>query len=433
MFDKDTLDLLDEYRAAGFSAYAVGGCVRDALMGREAHDIDIATDAMPEDTERIFSGSRIIKTGIAHGTVTLLRRGRTYEATVYRSESGYSDSRHPDSVRLGVSLEEDLSRRDFTVNAMAWDRGGVIDLFGGKEDLKNGVLRAVGDPDRRFSEDALRILRAMRFSSVLGFSIEKETGAAMERNRALLRKLSAERVYSELCGILAGSSAASVMDRYRAITAEVIPELKPCMGHIPRGAYSVSGLDIYGHTLRTVEAVPDRTELRFAALLYELGLPYAEDICDPGCRKHSAELACTVLERLKSPRALRARVCSLVGLYGVLSDPDVRTVKRRLAEYGPELFFDLLELQEAGAADRPGARELYALIRSHAGRAMEEGVPLSRSDLAVNGDDMLKLGAQGAQIRDLLDACLRLVLDGSVPNEKEALLSEVRKLLSQPF
>ena len=257
---------------AGYEAYIVGGCVRDRIMGREPKDYDITTSALPEQTAAVFAGERIIETGMKHGTVTVLLDGEPLEITTFRIDGTYSDSRHPDAVTFTPSLREDLARRDFTMNAMAYSsETGLVDPFGGQADIAAKYIRCVGDPDLRFREDALRILRALRFSSVLGFPIEPETDGAARYLCLLLKKISAERVFSELKQLLCGPDVRRVLLDYAGVLGAVLPEILPMQGFDQRNPHHC--YDILEHTAAAVEAMPPEPALRLAALLHDVGKP----------------------------------------------------------------------------------------------------------------------------------------------------------------
>ena len=314
------LDALEQLNRAGFSAWLVGGCVRDLLMGRTPGDYDITTAARPEQVEAVFAGERIIETGLKHGTVTVLLGGLPLEITTYRQEAAYSDHRHPDAVRFAPSLEADLSRRDFTVNAMAWHPAeGLVDLFGGREDLKAGIIRCVGRPEQRFSEDALRILRALRFASVLGFRLDGETRRAALERRELLSHVSRERIAAELTGILCGKDVRRVVTELWPVLAVPIPELAPMAGFDQRSPYHC--YDVLTHCAAAAEAVPPEKTVRWAALLHDAGKPACFTVDEQGRghfyghAKQSAHLAETALTRLRFDRDTVRRVTRLVELH----------------------------------------------------------------------------------------------------------------------
>lgn len=252
---------LDSLEAAGWEAYVVGGAVRDALRGRPAGDWDITTNAEPAQVERVFAGERLIETGLKHGTVTALLDGLPLEITTYRVDGDYTDHRRPDTVHFTRSLREDLLRRDFTMNALAYNpRMGLVDICGGAEDIAHGIVRCVGEPDRRFQEDGLRLLRALRFASVLGFQIAQETAAAIHRSRALLQYLAAERVQSEFTKLLCGQNVGAVLREFADVLAVLIPELQPMFGFEQHNPYH--DRDVWLHTVAVVEHIPPEPVLR---------------------------------------------------------------------------------------------------------------------------------------------------------------------------
>lgn len=419
-------------RAAGHEAWAVGGPVRDLLMGREPGDWDICTSATPEETEAVFAGERLIETGLKHGTVTVLLAGQPLEITTYRADGDYSDHRHPDAVRFSQSLEEDLARRDLTVNAMAYAPGeGLRDPFGGQADLKKGLLRAVGEPGRRFEEDALRVLRTLRFAAQLGFAIEKDTAAAMEKKKALLSFVSAERVRVELTKLLCGPDAAPVLRRFREIAAVVLPELAPCFDLDQRNPHH--SLDLWEHSLAALEVVPPEPCLRWAALLHDVGKPACFTVDEAGTghfyghEKASAALADALLRRLRFSNGERERIVCLVELHGLPLPPEKKTLRRRLARLGEGDFFALLALQRADVtAQAPAYRSRLAELdeaEAQARALLVEESCFSLKDLAVKGGDLLTLGLRGPALGKTLNALLDAVLDEKAPNEKEKLLA----------
>ncbi len=416
---------------AGWETYAVGGCVRDSLLGIEPHDWDLCTAARPEEVEAVFASERVLETGLKHGTVTVLLDGAPLEITTYRADGAYSDHRHPDAVRFSDTLTEDLARRDLTVNALAYAPGrGVMDPFGGEADIRRGLLRAVGEPERRFEEDALRILRSLRFASQLGFQIEPATAAAMETKKGLLALVSAERVREELTKLLCGPAAAPVLRQYRELAAEVLPELRPTFDfeqHNPHHCF-----DVWEHTLTALAAIPPQPALRWAALLHDLGKPACFLMDEAGVGhfyghgKESAALADSILRRLKFPNAERERVVRLVELHDTPIPPERRAVKRRLAKLGEEDFFRLLALHRADVLaqaeiNRPRLQTLDA-VEALARELLAEDACLSLKDLAVNGNDLKALGLKGPALGRALAALLEAVVDERVENERAALL-----------
>ena len=421
---------------AGFEAWLVGGCVRDRLMGITPHDYDVTTSATPEEIKAVFSDEKTIDTGLRHGTVTVLLSGEPIEITTFRAEDVYSDHRHPDAVRFTQSLHEDLARRDFTVNAIAMGESGrLCDPFGGQADLGNGLLRAVGDPEARFREDALRILRCLRFAAVLGFEIEPETARAMERCKGLLSFVSAERICTELTKLLCGRSVRSVLSAHAAILFTVLPELEPMKGFDQCNYHHI--YDVMEHTVRVVENVPPEPRLRWAALFHDAGKPACFSMDSDGVghfyghAEHSRVLADAAFRRLKMDNATREAADRLIRYHDWPIEPAAPTVRRALGKLGPEGFRELLCLKRAdNLAQSPVFRdrlEIYDRIEALAEQILEEQQAFSLRDLAVNGSDLLSLGiAPGPEMGRILNALLDAVISERLPNDREPLLAEAR-------
>ncbi len=423
---------LERLNAAGYETYVVGGAVRDLVRGSgPVRDWDLATAALPEQTEAEFRDFPLIETGLKHGTVTVLLDGLPLEITTFRVDGAYTDHRRPDGVRFTGRLEEDLARRDFTINAMAWRPGHeMVDLFGGREDLRRGVIRCVGAPERRFREDALRILRALRFSSELCFAIENETAAALRSQRQLLGTVSPERVHNELTRLLCGPGAEEVLLEYGDVLAAPIPELAPMLGlqqHNPH-----HDRDVWVHTAAVVGAVPPRPVLRWAALLHDVGKPECFTADEKGTghfyghARRGAELADAVLSRLRFDTRSRGRIVELIRRHDGPIPPEERAVARLLSRMGPEGTEELIALHRADTlgqsplcrgrlADYDRAEELRREL-------LEREACFSLKDLAVNGRDLLAMGLRGRAVGRGLDICLSAVLDGRVPNRREELL-----------
>ena len=424
------LDCLERLEDAGFRAWAVGGCVRDACLGRTPQDYDLCTDALPEQTQTVFADWSLVLSGVKHGTVGVVTSGGVVEITTLRAEGDYRDGRHPQWVRFVPELREDLLRRDFTINAMAWNpREGLQDPFGGREDLQKGILRAVGDPERRFREDALRILRGVRFAARFGLTVEENTLAAMEALAPLMDSLSRERVFGELCALLPGITAEELI-RFAPVITGAIPELKDMVGfdqHSPHHAY-----DLYTHTAHVVGAVPGDLKLRWAALLHDVGKISTFTLDETG-RGHfyshaamSAEAADEILRRLKAPTALRERVTILIRHHMTRLEEDKKLLKRRVRALGWDTMEELLQLQEADMRSKgtgePQDFDQFRRIRVLLEEIRAGNACLTLKDLAVNGQDMLALGLKGPQIGKTLNALLDAVLEERLPNDREALL-----------
>ena len=429
---ENILYCIEKLENAGFAAYAVGGCVRDACLGLTPHDYDLCTSALPEQTEEIFQNHRLILAGKKHGTVAVVIKGEVVEITTFRTEGTYADNRHPDWVEFVPNVEEDLARRDFTVNAMAYSpTRGYADPFGGREDLEKGILRAVRDPGERFTEDSLRILRGIRFASRFRLEIEAETEKAMAQLAPLMENLARERVFEELSKMLPTLTAEEVV-RYSPILAAVIPELAPLMGFdqcSPHHAY-----DLMTHVAHVVAQVPEDVTLRWAALLHDVGkVPtFTRDETGRGHfyghAKESAVMADGILRRLKAPNDLRQRVVLLIEKHMTRPLADKKFLRRQLSAMSWEAFTQLLYLQHADmnskGIDEPGENylEIARLLRE----IKEENACLMLKDLAVNGRDLMALGIKGKALGQTLNALLEQVLDEKLPNEKEALLAFVK-------
>lgn len=415
---------------AGFEAWAVGGCVRDSLLGREPQDYDLCSNASPEAVQQVFGAYPQVTAGLKHGTVGVIADAQVVQITTYRTEGAYSDGRHPDRVEFVTALEEDLRRRDFTVNAMAWSpKRGLADPFGGRSDLEKGLLRAVGEPERRFREDALRILRGVRFSVRYGFEVEETTFAAMCSLAPLLDRLSRERVFSELNGLLPGISAGELI-KYAPILTRAIPELEPMVGFDQRSPHHK--YDLYTHTAYVTASVPGEKVLRWAALLHDVGKIQAFTLDETG-RGHfyghaqlSAQTAEAVLRRLKAPTALREQVVTIIDQHMTRLLPDKKFLRRCLRVLGPEQLDRLLALQRADMGSK-GVRgeeegELFDRVQALLEELRQEGSCITLRDLAVDGNDLTALGLGGRQIGRMLEQLLEMVTDDRLENEKQALL-----------
>ncbi len=423
---------------AGFEAYAVGGCVRDSLLGLTPHDYDLCTNATPEDTARIFSGYTLVRSGEKHGTIGVCIGGEVLEITTFRTEGGYGDSRHPDWVRFVPHIEEDLARRDFTVNAMAYHpRQGYIDPFGGQADLRSRILRTVGDPCTRFSEDALRILRGVRFAVRYGLTPEKNTLQAMKEMAPAMDKLAKERVFDELCKLIPLVTAGDLLD-YAPVLTQVLPVLAPCVGfsqHTPHHVY-----DVYTHTAHVVAAVPQTLSLRWAALLHDCGKPASFEADETG-RGHfkghaqtGARMAEEQLLQLKAPTALREAVVFLISHHMTPLEPDKRLLRRNLGKYGRQAILDLLALQEADFAGKGTGEKTnrFQDLRALLAEVLAEEACLRVKDLHIDGRDLQRLGfAPGPRLGECLNYLLEQVQDEVLPNEHTALCSAAADFLQR--
>lgn len=381
---RGALGAISALEEAGFEAYAVGGAVRDLLRGVEPLDLDIATAALPEQVKEVFQGLKIYETGIKHGTVTVIFEGLPLEITTYRVESTYSDGRHPDGVRFSKLIEADLSRRDFTVNAVAFSPGrGLVDPFGGVTDLENRVIRAVGEPKKRFDEDGLRVMRALRFAAVLGFEIEGETAAALFANKAKVLSVSAERVSAELGKLLCGDGAVEVLEGFREIFSAVYPQLE-------------------GACFDALGRVNGTLELRLGALFYELG----------------AEKALSLSADLRFSRDAVETALMLASEARRELKDGKPFVKREMRRLGAENFKKCLEFRTAICPEPCVEKALSDCVEALRGRECYE-----LKGLKVKGEDLIDAGVEkGRALGEALEALLDAVVEGRVENDRDCLL-----------
>ena len=428
--------ILQTLAAAGHEGYLVGGCVRDLLRGVEPHDWDICTSALPEETERCFAGQPIIETGLKHGTVTVLEGGEPYEITTYRTEGPYSDSRRPDFVRFVPNLEEDLARRDFTMNAIAMDlQGNLRDPFGGVDDIKAGLIRCVGEPDQRFQEDGLRVMRALRFAAVFGYEIEEQTAQAVHENRTMLDRVAAERINAELCKLLVGKGAGDVLRHYPDVFCQFWPQLGPLVTLEQNNPWHC--WDGWEHTIHTLEAAPADVTLRLAMLLHDIGKPACKSTDERGIDHFyghpavSAQLANQMLRALKFDNRTRERVVLLVERHDAQLPPKSQVICRWLNRLGSEAFFRLLDVKRAdnmGQTPEKVKDRLTELdeIRVKAERILVERQCLTLKDLAVDGRDVIAAGIEpGPEVGRILEGLLGRILDGEIQNDRSILLEMI--------
>lgn len=430
-------------RQNGHTAYVVGGAVRDAIMGKSANDWDIATSARPEETAAAFADFRVIETGIKHGTVTVILDGESLEITTYRIESGYSDSRHPDKVEFTDMIEDDLSRRDFTVNAIAFSPfAGIADPFGGCDDINAKIIRCVGEADRRFGEDALRILRALRFSATLGFEIDKDTSESIRKNYKSLERISSERIHTEISKLLCGIDAKRILLDYSEVFFFIFPALKPmkgCAQNHERHVY-----DVWGHTVEAVANVAPEPHLRLAMLFHDSGKPFVKTTDEKGIdhfynhSKKSREIAFDAMTMLKVSNKLRDKVCNLVEYHDFLPEKiSKKTYKKYTGILGFDTVEELFEIRKADvSAQNPKfldecleANEIGLKILED---IREENSCLKISDLAINGKDLENAGIPPSpEMGRILETLLDEVLEEKTENSKKALLKRVEDIKSR--
>lgn len=428
--------VINRFNASGYEAYIVGGCVRDCLLGTEPHDWDVATSALPEEIKGALADFKIIETGIKHGTVTALIDGMPIEITTYRVDGKYSDNRHPDYVRFTRSLKDDLARRDFTINALAYHpKDGIIDCFNGKEDIENKQIRCVGEPDRRFREDGLRILRALRFSSVLGFSIEEATSESILKNRKLLKNIAPERIREEFVKLLCGKNAVSILRDYRTVVEQFLPEIGQMADFPQNNPYHI--YDVWEHTLKSIALVASSPVLRITMLLHDIGKPFCFTQDEKGIshfRGHniqSLEITRTVLRRLRFDNETIAKIKTLVQYHDIAILPDKKQLWRYLNRFGEE---NLRLLFQVKAADIQAQNPKF-ISRLDTLKQAEEVLDtilasnqcFTLKDMKITGKDLISLGyREGKEIGITLAALLDEVIDEKCPNEHEALMNRAR-------
>lgn len=428
--------IINKLEEAGFEAYAVGGCVRDSYLGREPDDWDITTNAKPNEVKSLFHHT--IDTGIKHGTVTVLKNHIGYEVTTYRIDGEYEDNRHPKEVTFTASLIEDLKRRDFTINAMAVNENGVVDKFDGLGDIEAGIIRCVGDAKERFSEDALRMMRAVRFSAQLGYSIEHSTRQAITELKDNLRDISAERINVELTKLITSPNPDHIRDCYElGITGVIMPEFDLCMKttqNTPHHCFSVGE-----HTIKVLQEVEADKVLRFACLFHDMGKPHRKQT-DINRRDHfhghaveSAVIARNIMKRLKFDNDTLGKVEKLVLYHDDRFEPTNRSVRRAMNKVGTELFPMLLKIQRAdvlGQSEYLRKDKLERLDRIEViyKEILDKRQCVELKDLAISGSDIVGMGiAPGPQIGEILHRLLDIVIDDSECNNRSFLLRKAKE------
>lgn len=430
---EDAQEIIEKLEKAGHSAYIVGGCVRDAVLGNTPHDYDLCTSATPEQMKEILKDHTTYDTGLKHGTITVAGNCDMYEVTTYRIDGEYEDNRHPTSVQFVDKVELDLSRRDFTMNAMAYNHeSGLVDPYGGLVDIKNKLIRCVGNANDRFQEDALRILRAIRFASRFGFDIEAETEKAIHKNKHLLVNVSEERKTSEFCKILTNADANLLM-KYRDVFAEFIPEIKPMFDFNQRTRWHK--YDVYAHTVHAVEHAPkDDLVVRLAMFFHDIGKPETFTIDDNGNGHFyghpliSEEITEKVMRRMKFDNATLKSVLQLVENHDNRVSVSEKGARKLLRDFGEEQAKRLLIVQEcdksaqANIADVQKGFDEINEIRQHLDEAIKTNACCTLKDLAINGNDLMGLGMKGVIIGKTLNKLLDIVIKCPARNEKETLL-----------
>ncbi len=427
------IELLEEN---GFEAYLVGGYVRDRIMQISGSDIDITTNALPNEMKKVFSGYKIIETGIKHGTVTVNLNNISAEITTYRTEKGYSDNRHPDKVSFCSNLEEDLSRRDFTINALAYNRKtGIVDMFGGLKDIEKRTIRSIGQAEERFKEDALRIIRALRFASVLDFEIEKDTSLAIHLCKDLLKNVSCERITAELKKLLCGKNVKKIMMEYFDVFCVFMPELKP-MENFNQNNFHHK-YDLLEHTAVVTENIEPTVILRLSALLHDCAKPDCYRTDEHGIghfyshASKGADKARTILENLKFDKYTIDNVVKLIRIHDSPIEANEKTIRKKLNKYGEDILTWLIELQKAdtlGLADEYHSRiNHFEKLRVIKEEVIKQNQCFSLKMLDINGNDLIDLGYINKEIGKALNYLLDAVIDEKVENSKINLVNYLKE------
>lgn len=436
--DKRVIKAINILESGSFTAFCVGGCVRDLIMKNPPHDWDVTTSAMPLEIKECFKDFRTIDTGINHGTVTVIIDDLPIEITTFRIDGEYHDNRHPENVTFTSNIEDDLARRDFTINSIAYNpKHGIIDPFGGMNDIDNRIIRCVNDPNLRFKEDSLRILRCLRFASTLGFKIEENTLTAAKSNREMLKKISLERIQAELSKLICGKNAINVLRDSTEILFTILPELSPMKGCKQETKYHV--FDVWEHTLHAMEGSAQRLNVRLALLFHDCGKPKMKTYGEDGTahfyrhEKESAIIAQSVLERLRYPKRTVELIYQLIKLHGEHLPISEKRIKRILNKIGEDAFWDLIEVMTGDTLAHapefvPERLEKVKKSKELAKSIILENSCIKLKDLAINGKDLMEIGfPEGKSIGRVLDNLFNLVLDGKLQNERDILLKEAKR------
>ena len=419
-------------KSNGFEAFLIGGSVRDFIMNLPIGDIDITTNATPPQVKEVFKDFRVIETGIKHGTVTVLIDKEPLEITTYRSEGTYSDNRHPDSVSFSQSLSDDVIRRDFTMNAIAYDfTDGFCDLTGGIDDINNKIIRCIGNAETRFREDALRILRALRFSSVLGFTIEENTKSAIHKCRDLLKNISAERIQVEFVKLICGKNAYTVLQEFSDVIAVFIPEIKACVGFEQKNRHHC--FDVYTHSLKAVEKSNPIPAIRLALFFHDIAKPVVAHFDEKGEQhyyghpKKSAEITERIMTRLRFDNDTKNKVVTLVSFHDspiMVNDniqPDKKRLKKIMSQIGKDLISDLIHIKYCdNSAQNPEyfrGEEFYKITYEMINEILDNQECFSFKDLKINGNDLISMGFKGKDIGKILNNILDLVIKEKIKNK----------------
>ncbi len=436
---KNPLFVLERLSSLGYESYIVGGCVRDMLLGKTPHDYDICTSATPEETIEAFSDYNVIKTGLKHGTVTIVVKGEHLEVTTYRTEGSYSDNRRPDSVSFVKDLKSDLARRDFTINALAYNHSaGIVDFFGGREDLASGIIRAVGSPQERFSEDALRIMRAIRFASTYDFAIEENTANSIHQLAPLLNNIAKERINTELCKLLMGSGVEQVLLDYSDVISVIIPEVALLVGFDQRNPHHI--YDIYTHSVKAVANSPSDIIVRLTMLLHDIEKPSCYTVGEDGIGhfyehgRVGKDTVIAILKNLKFDNDTVKKVSQLVLFHDGEIHPSPRAVKRWLSKIGKEELIRLIYVKNADDSSKNPDKIQGRVEKNHQILDLINKIELtnqcfSLKSLAITGEDLMAIGIpQGKIVGAILKKLMEMVIEEEIDNNCHSLLEKAEEL-----
>ncbi len=421
----------------GYEAYVVGGCVRDAYLCKIPNDWDVTTSATPDEMKKVFESFKVIETGIKHGTLSVIIDEQIVEITTMRVDGEYSDNRHPDSVEFTRNIESDLARRDFTVNAMAYNLStGLVDPFNGRGDIDKKIIKCVGDPDKRFNEDALRIIRGLRFSSVLDFDIDKATAESMLKNKALLNNVAKERVRVELLKLLCGIRVKSVLMDFAPVIFEIIPELSPMYNFPQNTPYHI--FDVWEHTAVAVDSIKPDPILRMAMLLHDSGKPEKHKTDRDGTdhfkfhQQLSFEKSKAILKKLRFSNSEIEEISNLVLYHDWRPDGDEKKILVMASELTPEFLLRLMPVLKADILAKnpdniPNDLTNVEKTQSVVADIIKNKPCISIKDLCIDGNDLIKLGFKGKEIGEILKRILFLIIDGQLKNNQESVLTYIKK------
>lgn len=422
-----------------YEAFIVGGCVRDSVIGLTPHDWDICTNAKPEEIKKCFENFNTFDSGIKHGTISVVLDGEVFEVTTYRIDGTYSDNRRPDSVTFTSDITQDLARRDFTINAMAYnEQSGLIDPYGGRNDLSDKIIKCVGNPDFRFNEDALRIIRALRFASVYNFDIDDETAKSIHKNADLLNNIAVERISAELSKLLPGYGAEQILNNYRDVIAVFIPEIKPMFDYNQHTKHH--NRDLWHHTTYAVKSIDNTSLLRMSMLLHDIGKPKAckrdeDGTCHfKGHPKYSAEMAETILRRLKYSNDFIETCITLIKYHDVRFSGSKRQLRHVMSAIGDKNVELLLKIQRADIMAQSDYNHKEKLEKLNLACQTYKEILADKDcftlkQLKINGNDIKNLGlSEGNKIGKILKILLGLVIEDKIENEKSALIKKAEEI-----